>query len=199
MTFKVIQGQDQGQEMTSIPYLDYFLLIKSDITHCVPKIHLEECWMWMIANCLLPTALAREIMQSPLSVRPFPLLSFEPTDLWPWSLHACGSLPWLAWDWNWRSRSRCGRSSYILSILPWLPKVNACITRAVHYKSTRFVDCWSHFPFIARIDTQDTNLRSLIMLQKLPQILREKMGGHMLTVFAFACVTLQTRRDWLQW
>ena len=24
MTFKVIQGQDQGEEMTSVPYWDYF-------------------------------------------------------------------------------------------------------------------------------------------------------------------------------
>jgi len=25
MTFKVIRGQDQGQEMTSVPFPDYFL------------------------------------------------------------------------------------------------------------------------------------------------------------------------------
>jgi len=27
MTFKVIRGQGQGQEMTSVPYRDYFLFI----------------------------------------------------------------------------------------------------------------------------------------------------------------------------
>jgi len=28
MTFKVIRGQGQGKEMTSVPYRDYFLVYK---------------------------------------------------------------------------------------------------------------------------------------------------------------------------